>query len=326
MKKVSILVPESSVMQAIADPQYLFTAVNQFLLAAGKAPLFEVELVGAKKEIRLNDGLFSVHTDRQLKEVKKTDLVFIPALFGDMSAAIAKNKVLLPWIVEQYDNGAEVASLCVGAFLLASTGLLNGKKCSTHWGFQNEFREMYPEVELVDGSIVTEENRIYSSGGANSYWNLLLHLVEKYTNRETAILASKYFAIDIDRDSQAAFAMFKGQKDHKDEAILKAQDFIEKNIQERITIDGLAGEAAMGRRSFERRFRLATNNSVLEYIQRVKIESAKRQFENSRKNINEVMYDVGYTDTKAFRDLFKKITGLTPIEYRNKYNKQTVMN
>ncbi len=326
MKKISILVPESSVMQAIADPQYLFTAVNQFMLMAGKAPLFDVELVGVKKEVKLSNGLFSVHTDRQIKDIKKTDLVFIPALFGDMRTALGKNKALVPWIQKQYDNGAEVASLCVGAFLLAATGLLKGKKCSTHWGFQNEFREMYPEVELVDGSIVTEEKRIYSSGGANSYWNLLLHLVEKYTNRETAILASKYFAIDIDRDSQSAFAMFKGQKDHKDEAVLKVQEYIEKNIHERIMIDQLAAVATMGRRSFERRFRQATNNSVLVYIQRVKIEAAKRQFETSRKNINEVMYDIGYTDTKAFRDLFKKITGLTPVEYRNKYNKQPVLN
>jgi transcriptional regulator GlxA family with amidase domain len=324
MKKVSILVPESSVMQAIADPQYLFTAVNQFFLAAGKTPLFEVELVGVKKEVQLNNGSYSVHTDRQIKDIKKTDLIFIPALFGDMSSAIKKNEALIPWIVQQYGRGAEVASLCVGAFLLASTGLLNGKKCSTHWGFQNEFREMYPDVDLVDGSIVTEEQGIYSSGGANSYWNLLLHLVEKYTNRETAILASKYFAIDIDRNSQSSFAIFKGQKDHNDKEILKAQNYIEKNIHEKISIDDLAKISATGRRTFERRFKQATNNSVLEYIQRVKIEAAKRQFETSRKNINEVMYEVGYTDTKAFRDLFKKLTGLTPIEYRNKYNKMVV--
>ncbi len=316
--------PEYSVMQAIADPQYLFTAVNNFLLVAGKQPLFDVELVGAKKEVILNNGLYVVSTSRQLKEIKKTDLVIIPALFGDMATAIEMNKALLPWIEEQYDNGAEVASLCVGAFLLAATGLLNGKKCSTHWGFINEFREMYPEVEVVDGSIVTEEKRLYSSGGANSYWNLLLYLVEKYTNRETAILASKYFAIDIDRDSQAAFAMFKGQKNHNDVDIKKVQEYIEKNIVEKMTVDELAAIAATGRRSFERRFRVATNNSVLEYIQRIKIEAAKRHFESSRKNINEVMYNVGYTDAKAFRDLFKKITGLTPIEYRNKFNKMAM--
>ena len=323
MKRVSILVPESSVLQAIADPQYLFSAVNQFMAVSGKKPLFDVQLVGLKKEVKLNDGLFSVNTSQLLKDVKKTDLVVIPALFGDMKNAIAQNQKLLPWISEQYKKGAEVASLCVGAFLLASTGLLNGKKCSTHWGFQNEFREMFPEVEVIDGSIITEEHRIYSSGGANSYWNLLLHLVEKYTDRQTAILASKYFAIDIDRESQSAFAMFQGQKTHNDDVIKQAQEFIENNIQEKITIDELANLVSLGRRSFERRFKVATNNSVLEYINRVKIESAKRSFESSRKNINEVMYDVGYTDTKAFRTIFKKITGLTPIEYRNKYNKMS---
>lgn len=324
MKDVAILVPESSVMQAIADPQYLFSAVNQFMAVNGKPPLFNVYLVGAKKEVRLNGGLYSVHPDRLLKDMPRADLVLVPALFGDMQTGIAQNKAMVPWIQQQYANGAEVASLCVGAFLLAATGLLNGKKCSTHWGFQNEFRELFPQVEVIDGSVITEENRIYSSGGANSYWNLLLHLVEKYTDRPTAILASKYFAIDIDRDSQNAFAMFKGQKNHADDAIKKAQNYIEKNIGERISVDELADMAAVGRRSFERRFKNATNNSVLEYVHRIKIEAAKRSFENSRKNINEVMMDVGYSDTKAFRIIFKKLTGLTPIEYRNKYNKQAV--
>lgn len=324
MKNVAILVPESCVLQAIADPQYCFSAVNQFLAVSGKPPLFNVQLVGLKKEIKLNGGQYSVFPDKQIKDIDTTDLVFIPALFGDMNHAIEANKKLIPWIRSQYEQGAEVASLCVGAFLLASTGLLNGKKCSTHWGFTNEFREMFPEIELQDGSIVTEENRIYSSGGANSYWNLLLHLVEKYTDRETAVLASKYFAIDIDRHSQNAFAMFKGQKEHNDEAIKKAQEYIEQNIEGRISVDELADRVAVGRRSFERRFKQATNNSVLEYIQRIKIEAAKRSFENSRKNINEVMYEVGYTDTKAFRTTFKKITGLTPVEYRNKYNKMSL--
>jgi transcriptional regulator GlxA family with amidase domain len=321
---VSILVPENSVMQAIADPQYLFSAVNQFLTVSGKQPFFNVQLVGAKKQVKINNGSFTINTSQCLDEVTKTDLIIIPALFGDMKKAIAANQKTLPWIQEQYRQGAEVASLCVGAFLLGATGLLKGKKCSTHWGFQNEFRELFPDVEVVDGSIVTEEQRLYSSGGAMSYWNLLLYLVEKYTDRQTAILASKYFAIDIDRDSQAAFAMFRGQKNHTDDAIRQAQEFIEKHIQEKMTIEELAKMVAIGRRSFERRFKAATNYSVLEYINRVKIEFAKRSFEISRKNITEVMYDVGYTDTKAFRTIFKKNTGLTPVEYRNKYNKMAV--
>ena len=324
MKNVSILVPETAVIEAVADPLYMFKAVNQFLQASGKAPLFKVELVGLSKEIKLDNSLFSVHTDKLLKDVKKTDLIFIPAVSGDMRTALELNKGLVPWIIEQYKNGAEVASLCVGAFLLASTGLLNGKKCSTHWNQANKFRTMFPEVELVDGSIITEEQGIYSSGGANSYWNLLLYLVEKYTDRDTAILASKFFAVDIDRDSQSSFMMFQGQKEHDDIEIIKAQEFIEVSYHNKITVDQLADMVAVGRRSFERRFKKATNNTVAEYIQRVKIEAAKRRFESSYKNINEVMFAVGYTDTKAFRTIFKKITGLTPIGYRNKYNKHTV--
>jgi transcriptional regulator GlxA family with amidase domain len=323
MKNVSILVADTAVIEAVADPHYMFKAVNQFLVSSGKEPLFNVQLVAMNKEVKLENSLFTVHVDKQLKDVQQSDLVFIPALSGDMKTALELNKALVPWIVNQYNGGAEIASLCIGAFLLASTGLLNGKKCSTHWNSANEFRQMFPKVDLVDGSIITEEQGIYSSGGANSYWNLLLYLVEKYTDRDTAILASKYFAVDIDRESQSAFMLFQGQKNHEDDEILLAQEFLEANYSAKILVDTLADKFAIGRRSFERRFKKATNNTVVEYMQRVKIEAAKRHFESSRKNINEVMFDVGYTDTKAFRTVFKKITGLTPIEYRNKYNKQS---
>ncbi|HCR53394.1 MAG TPA: helix-turn-helix domain-containing protein [Cyclobacteriaceae bacterium] len=321
MKHISILVPELAVMEAVADPRYAFSAANQFLVAAGKQPLFQIHLVGNEHEVSLHDGVFSVHADKLWKDVTKTDLIIIPALFGDMKSAIDKNRNFIPWIKKQHEQGAEVASLCVGAFLLASTGLLSGKSCSTHWAFYNEFRTMFPDVTVKDGCIITEENRIYSSGGANSYWNLLLHLVEKYTDRDTAILAAKYFAIDIDRENQSAFTIFRGQKSHTDEAIKKVQEFIEANYQEKLTLDQLAGLVAISRRSFERRFKQATSNTVTEYVQRVKIEAAKRSFESTRKNISEVMYDVGYTDTKAFRSVFKRLSGLTPIDYRNKYNK-----
>lgn len=324
MTTITILVPEHSVIQAIADPQYCFNTVNQFLNLSGKPALFNVALAGIMNKITLGNGSFTVHPDKLLHEVDQTNLVIIPAIYGDIPTAIDANKALVPWIIEQYHRGAEVASLCVGAFLLASTGLLNGKKCSTHWGFSDKFRDMFPHVNLQDGRIVTETNRIYSSGGANSYWNLLLYLVEKYTDRETAILIARYFAIDINRESQSSFALFKGQKSHSDEAVKKAQEYIENRLEEKITVEELADKVAVGRRSLERRFKQATKNSILEYIHRVKIEAAKRSFETSRKNINEVMLDVGYNDTKAFRTIFKKVTGITPIEYRNKYNKASL--
>lgn len=255
MKHVSILVPESSVMQAIADPQYCFASVNQFMEMKGKDQVFKVDLVGLKKRVKLSNGSYCVHADKLINETSRTDLIIIPALAGNLSEAIEANKKFVPWIRKQYIHGAEVASLCLGAFLLASTGLLDGRKCSTHWGFTDLFRQMFPEVDVQDGKIVTDENGIYSSGGANSYWNLLLHLVEKYTDRETAVITSKYFAIDINRHSQSAFSIFSGQKKHHDEVIKKAQEYIEKNIHGRITIEELAERFSVGRRSFERRFK-----------------------------------------------------------------------
>lgn len=321
MKHVSILVLETSIPACLVDPRYMFTAINNFLKIANLQPAFSVKLVGLTEEVKLHDGLISIHTDALLKDVKKTDLIIIPALSGPIQAALKKNTDFIPWIVDQYKQGAEVASLCIGSFLLASTGLLKDKSCSTHWLFANEFRTMFPDVILTDDKIITEQNGIYSSGGATSYWNLLLYLVEKYTNREMAIMASKFFLLEMDRGSQSQFMMFKGQKEHDDLPILKAQEFIENNFAAKITVDELADTFGMGRRTFERRFKKATTNTVVEYIQRVKIEAAKKQLESGRKNVNEVMYDVGYTDVKAFRDVFKKVAGMSPVDYRNKYNK-----
>ncbi len=324
MKHISILVPKGAVALSCIEGSFVaFTQVNNFLESMGKPPLFKVQLVGLTKQTQVY-GLFSVSPDLSMEDAHKTDLIIIPAVNGDMKRVIEDNKEFFPWICRQYDNGAEVASLCVGAFLLAATGLVQGKSCSTHWGAANDFRNMFPDVNLVSGKVITDEHGIYSSGGANSFWNLLIHLIGKYAGREMAVLCSKYFAIEIGRDNQNAFVIFQGQKDHMDEPVKKAQEFIEHNFRNKITVDELSDKFALGRRSLERRFKKATSNTVVEYIQRVKMEAAKKDFETSRKNINEVMCEVGYSDTKAFRTIFKKTTGLSPVEYRNKYNKETV--
>lgn len=325
MKHISILIPEGAILGSLEGSRQLLTQVNQFYGAQGADPIFKVELVGMTDEIKVCGGKITVHSDQLLPSVKKTDLIIIPAIDGDIEEAIERNKAFIPWIVEQYQGGAEVASLCLGAFLLASTGLLNGRKCATHWLAANNFRRMFPQVELVDNKIITEDHRLYSSGGAFSYLNLILHLIEKYAGRDMTILSAKVFAIEIERKNQSSFMIFQGQKEHDDDIVREIQEFIEKNFQEKLTVDQLADMFALGRRSLERRFKKATSNTVTEYIQRVKIEAAKKSFETSRKNINEVMYDVGYADIKAFRTTFKKTTGLSPIEYRNKYNTQAAV-
>lgn len=324
MKHISIIVPKGAILGSIEGPRQLLTGVNSYFASMGKPPVFNIELVGLTRETGVSGGLYTIHADKLTKDVTKTDLIIIPAIDGDMKIALKENEAFIPWITQHYKAGSEVASLCIGAFLLASTGLVKGRKCATHWMSANNFRKMFPDVDLVTERIVTDEHGIYTSGGAYSYLSLVLYLVEKFAGRPAAVFCAKVFAIDIDRESQSQFMMFTGQKDHEDEAIKKAQGFIEEHFTNKITVDELAEMLALSRRNLERRFKKATASTVVEYIQRVKIEAAKMSLESSRENVNEVMYKVGYTDTKAFRNTFKKITGLSPVQYRTKYNREAI--
>jgi transcriptional regulator GlxA family with amidase domain len=326
VKRVSILLPEGKSNISSIDSSYkVLTKANEYLIGLGKEAAFTIQLVGNSKGANLSNGFFSVHSDVNFKDVRKTDLIIIPAIDPDIEVSLALNKSYLPWIVNQYKQGAEIASICIGAFLLAATGLLKGRNCSTHWLFADIFKKMFPGVNLVPDKIITDEYGMYTNGGAYSFLHLLLYLVEKFSDRETAIYCSKFFEIDIDRNSQSPFAIFSGLKEHQDEEIKKAQLFIEKNVNKKIPIEDLATRFSMGRRNFDRRFIKATSNTPNEYLQRVKIEAAKKALETSRRTINEVMYDVGYSDVKAFREVFKRITGLSPLEYRNRYNKQAAV-
>lgn len=326
MIHVSILIPRghSSVVN-IGGTHQILSMVNGMRAQQGRSPVFDVHLVGLEEETKQTTGLFDVHPDVLLHHVPRTDLVFIPAIHDDHDTALERNAEFLPWIVEQYKAGAEIASYCVGAFFLAETGLLDGKQCATHWTAASSFRARFPAVNLVDEKILTEEDGIYTSGGAYAFLNLLLHLIEKHAGREMAVHVSKTFSIDIDRDSQSAFIMFEGQKDHEDEAVLDVQRFIEEHFERTIRVDDLADRTALSRRTLERRFKAATSNTITEYVQRVKIEAAKKQLESTRRHVGEVMMEVGYSDSKSFRNLFRRITGLTPLEYRNKYNREAAV-
>jgi transcriptional regulator GlxA family with amidase domain len=322
MKHVSILVPRGHTsLVNISGTHQMLSWVNEWYEQAGREPLFDIQLVGVDRQNAQLDGLFSVKPNIMLEEVQKTDLIIIPAIHGDFEENRRRNAEFIPWIIKQYKQGAEVVSLCVASFLLASTGLLDGKHCSTHWQFANQFRALFPNAILQDEKILTESDGIYTSGGAYSFTNLILYLIEKHAGRDTAVMAAKGFMIDLDRNSQSPFMIFSGQKNHKDENILKAQAYIEQNFKEKIAVDDLCDNLALSRRTFERRFKKATANTVWEYLQRVKVEAAKKELELGRKTVSEIMYEVGYSDPKAFRDVFRKVTSMTPIDYLNKYSK-----
>lgn len=328
MKRLTIILPDGqsnlSTIACIVGAYEIFHAANAYFKRAGKSEVFKVQLAGAAKEEVFDSGLVTMKPQIQIGEINKTDLILIPSLDRGFQKFSEGNQLIIKWIAKRYNDGAEVASMCTGAFMLASTGLLNGKQCSTHWSAVAPFRDLFPSVHIQPENLITDHEGIYTNGGGYSFLNLAIYLVEKYYDRETAIYCSKIFQIEIDRPSQSAFIIFKGQKGHGDEAIKKAQDFIESHLDEKISMQDLASMLAIGRRNFDRRFIKATGNTPVQYLHRAKVEAAKKLFETTRKTINEVMYEVGYADMKAFRDLFRKITGTTPIEYKHKYNKEAL--
>ena len=327
MKHLTILVPNGNGnnLSSIVGAYKIMTKANQYWMQHRQQEIFNIQLAGISNEVEFHKGLFTVKPHTFITNITKTDLIIIPSLNHDYENTIRENGLLIDWIAKQYKNGAAIASICTGAFLLAATGLLDGKSCSTHWSAANSFAKMFPNVKLQTDTFITDEYGICTNGGAYSFLNLMIYLVEKYFDRPTAIFCAKVFQIEMDRNSQSEFSIFAGQKHHQDEIVQQAQLYLENNIEDKITIDKLSSTFNISRRNFDRRFIKATGNTPIEYAQRVKIEAAKKAFETNRKTINEVMHEVGYSDVKAFREVFRKMTGMSPLAYKGKYYKESVV-
>ena len=321
MKKIALLLPCGEVMgSAVVGPYAIFAEVNAFLAQRGQPPAFKVELVGCKRVPSFSEGAFRVQPHCLLEHASGYDMAIVPGFTSEAESMLAANQPLIGWLKQQYEmHGTELASLCSGAFFIAATGLANGKKCTTHWAYAAEFRARFPKVNLLADRIVTDDGGIYASGGAYSSLNLVLYLLEKFCGKTAAVWAAKVFQIDLHRTSQKPFVIFNNQKSHTDADISRAQEYIEQHYNESLSVTGLASRFAFSRRNFLRRFKEATGNTPIEYLQRVRIEAAKRLLENSAGNIGEVVAASGYSDVKTFRQLFKKYTGFSPTGYRNRY-------
>ncbi|MFA8434839.1 MAG: GlxA family transcriptional regulator [Marinifilaceae bacterium] len=321
MKKISVLVFEDAVGSAVIGTLEILSAVNQFLAQKGKEAPFTIETIGiSAREVPLSIGT-TVYCDRSMDETERIDLIVVPAFNGNPEDMLRKYDKVVPWLNRMYDRGSELASMCLGAFFLAATGLLDGKSCTTHWMGMEEMSRLFPQVQLNPDQIVTDQDGIYTSGGAYSSLNLIIYLVDKFCSREASIWASKFFAIDMGRDSQAPFFIFNNQKKHEDELIEKVQMYIEANYSQILVVEELANRFGVSQRNFIRRFKKATRNTPLQYIQRVRIEAAKKELEQGMQSLSDVMFSIGYSDMKSFREMFKRITGITPSEYRRKYNR-----
>jgi len=286
----------------------------------GPAPRISAKLVsaGPSKNLRAAGGL-ELRCDATLRDAGRADLIVVPAVDPDIDEHLARNEAVTPWLRRQFQAGADVASACTGAFILGAAGLLRGRAATTHWAFQPLLAERYPGVRLKPQAVLVDQGRVVTAGGATSFINLTLFLVERLLGPQVAWAASRMFLVDPNKAPQGAYAMFSSQKSHGDTGILRAQELVEADVASVPAVEDLARQVAMSSRTFVRRFHAATGNTPRDYIQRVRVEAAKRLLENGPGSVGEVARHVGYGDVVAFRRLFTRTTGLTPADYRARY-------
>jgi len=320
---MTFLAAEGCLFSGISGLIDAFSIANLWYRALNKDisdSLFETEIVTVKGEMVSAHGGIRVHPDGALEDVNQTDLILIPAFLPVDQPLTQKAGEISEWLIDRYRARTNIAAMCTGTFMLAETGLLDGKIATTNWQFARRFQRRYPKVHLRMDRILTEEARLICTGAATSMYNLGLHLIRSFGSEELASVCSKALLVDPNRDSQSPYSIFTARKDHGDGSILETQEWMQEHYADNITIDAIAREAGISSRHFKRRFRNATGDSPLGYLQNLRMEAAKRRLETTLDNVNEITFQIGYEDSSTFRRLFKRYTGISPRAYRDKFS------
>lgn len=327
MKHISIIVYEDVLLTALSSTTALLMSANESAIRRGKPAPFHLELVGVHlKNVQLGVPV-QFYCSKTIADRFDTDVIIIPPMSAapaDMNTLFFRSSRLFDWLKEKHSAKAQFISLCSGAYFLAEAGLLNNLPATSHWSAIEDLQKRYPEVNFKPDHVVTSSRSIITGGGGFSALNALLYFIEKNCGKEIAIELSKFYALDYGRTSQNIFNIFTGQRLHNDEAIHKAQTYIEKKLGSDLSVDQVAKQVNMSKRNFIRRFKNATSLNPIEFIQKIKVEAAKKELEAGKATVADVTYRVGYNDLKTFRTVFKKVTGLTPLEYKAKYNRSAV--
>lgn len=319
MKKVGVFLSNNYKLLSVAAILEVFETVNMFQRQAKQAEPFQLFILATEEIYNKQKEAFGYQT-HLISEVEQLDLILLPAFTTEnMPATLHANYPCLPHIIKQYNQGACVGTFCTGAFLLGASGLLNGKIATTHVDASKGFAHAFPLVKLKADKTVTQDGRLYTSGGATSSFHLLLHFVHEYCGKDMAIKIAKVFAIDMDRDKQSYFSTFQPSYSHNDELVASAQQKIESNYHDAATIEELIKDIPSSRRNIVRRFKQITGITPIEYLQQTRIEAAKRLLEQTGQQMTEIIFSSGYSDPKAFRKVFKKSVGMTPSQYREKF-------
>lgn len=321
MLNIALLAFDNCLLSSIAGPLDLFTVANWEKKKRDKTDptpfcRWEVLSVDGGPVVCFSQEPLVPH--RSISDCREPDLVILPSVLGNIEN-LRQEKDAIAWIKAQHRRGAVIATVCAGAFLAAEAGILNGREATTHWQLADRFRQTYRKVDLQVDRLLIDNEDVICAGGTSAHQDLAIYLLEKFGSADLADACARMMLIDRGRRDQAPFIRFRRQKNHGDEKIALIQRYLEQHLTEKTTVVQMAKMAQMVERTFLRRFKKATGDSPLEYLQRLRVEAAKRLLERGETRIDLITQAVGYEDASSFRRLFKQIVGVSPTVYRRRF-------
>lgn len=322
MYTVALLAVQNCMYSSITGPSDCLSVASSLwrtMTGGVGEPLFRPTVVGPdNRVITAFDGMI-VQAEKKLSEDAVYDIVVVPVIFGDLEPLLADDETV-GWLASQGEQGACLCSVCAGAFLLARTGRLNGRKATTHWNLADDFAARFPDILLNRDKMLIDEGDCITAGGVTAYLDLSLYLAARFGSPELAAALGKMMLIDPARRLQTPYQSGSFNKAHGDREILATQHWLDDNFPGAVAIGELAARAGLGERTFMRRFRKATGDTPHYYIQQLRIAAARKLLETTAETIDGITLQIGYEDAGSFRKLFKRHTGLSPAAYRKKFS------
>jgi len=326
MIRVGIVVTERCQASSVYTVVDLLIAANYAALeyCASTSPIFTYQLIGLKGRAEAYNGNL-ISSITKIEETNRPDIVILPGAFESVlntaqsQMQLSKMTRLFTIIHAWHEQGSTIASVCTGNFILASSDISSGRNLTCHWASEQTVNELFPNELFSTDQLLIDHGDIVSAGGATAVSQLVLYLIWRFHSRELALATGKLMMIELNFDSQSRFAIFQPNKKHGDVLVTKLQKQIESEFSQELNLDLFASKAGIGERQLNRRFKKATSETPLSYLQRYRVEQVKIGLESTKKPINNLIWGVGYEDPTSFRRLFKRFTGLTMLEYRNRF-------
>lgn len=320
---VSLVALPDAVVSTLAGIFDVLNAVGQMNLSADAVAPFHIDIVGeARGPLMLASGV-PMQVQRSIDEVVCSDIVIVPSvLLQENNWEKNRYPLLLAWLQQMHSRGAIICSACSGIFLLAETGLFDGREATVHFGYAPVFARIFPAVAVYPEQVLVvsgARDELISSGASMSWHDLVLYLIARFAGATRAQAVAHMFALQWHQDGLTPFMIFEGKSDHGDAEILAAQQWLQQNFSSANAVEKMIEQSALAERTFKRRFTSATGLAPIAYVQRLRIEDAKRRLERTQVAIDEISWRVGYEDAAFFRRLFKRTTGLTPGAYRKRF-------